>query len=119
MPIVADLSGVIALVGAAYTVTRVTPPVGPAFVDGLPSAATLSSVLITASIQPLSGQQLRTRPELRDLGGAMRLFTATALQTQPPDRLTYQGHEYEVTQLLDWYEVGNYGEYVITQREVG
>lgn len=119
MPLVVDFAFAVAAVGTTYTITRVAPPVGPAFVDGLPAPATESTVDVTASVQPLSGQQLRSRPALRDLGGAMRMFTSATLQTMPPDRFTYSGREYEVTQLLDWHDVGGYGEYLITQREAG
>lgn len=118
MSLVADLSGLVALVGATYNITRYTPA-SPAFVNGLAVASTTSTVPITASIQPLSGEQLKANPELRSMSGALRLFTGSTLNVGDgqPDRLTYQGVQYEVSSLLAWHEAGGYGEYVITRRE--
>ena len=68
----------------------------------------VTSSTITASVQPVSGQDLRRLPEGTRTTDAVRIFSEDELRVgnetdrTPPDRVVYLGEEYEVTSVQRW-----------------
>ncbi len=66
-------------------------------VKGRYTAGASSTLTILASVQPISGEDLKPLPEGRRLDDYVKVYTDSNLQTLPsqPDRLTWRGHTYE------------------------
>ncbi len=96
-----QLQGVIAAWGSSYNVTRRTK--GALGSNGVYSAGTQTTVAITASIQPVSGDELKSLPEGQHLQSVRVVYTTTELKasssTHDPDRFTLDGDTYEVFKL--------------------
>jgi hypothetical protein len=94
---------------AAYVVTRSVPG---APVNGRPAAPTTSTINITANVQPMNGETLKTLPEARHTEDMRILFTATLLHASRagylPDKIAIGSNTFEVIQVGGWpghYEV--------------
>ena len=77
-----------------YTITRYA---SGTMVKGRYVAGSTSTLTIQASIQPVSGEDLKPLPEGRRLDDFVKVYTDSNLQTLPsqPDRLTWRGYTYE------------------------
>jgi hypothetical protein len=100
------------------TVTRYAVPV---VVNGRRQALVVDSAFpIVASIQPLSGQDLKWLPEGLRTERTKKIYTQTELYTVEasastvPDRLSYRGVDYLVNRKFDWEDTGDYFKFVIT-----
>jgi hypothetical protein len=109
-----DLSDVIEALGTdTYVVTRSTSAQGDDG-HGRVAAGAITTLPIVASIQPASGRVLERLPEGERSGDFIRVWTATPLQTTDAttglagDTLVYKGKSYQVEQVNDWSESGNF-----------
>ena len=101
-----DLSDVIAQEAVPLTITRTA---APSMSLGRPSPGSPSTVSITASVQPLPTKELMLVPEGMRNRGVCKLFTKTELLTLPmPDRFTYKGELWEIVEVKNWLDLGNY-----------
>lgn len=81
-----------------YTITR---KAAGSYVNGLFVAGSPSTLTIQASIQPVSGEDLKPLPEGRRLDDYIKVYTDSNLQMlqestgKQPDQLTWRGHTYE------------------------
>lgn len=81
-----------------YTITRYA---AGTMVKGRYVAGSTSTLTIQASIQPVSGEDLKSLPEGRRLDDFVKVYTDSNLQslqevsTVQQDRLTWRGHTYE------------------------
>lgn len=103
-----NLSGVvISLASGTYTVTRRgSTTVGS---DGRADAASSSTLVVTASVQPMSGRELQRLPEGLRVAERRNFFTPTALQvTAAPDIVRIDGEDWEVESVQAWGTLGTY-----------
>jgi hypothetical protein len=84
-----------------YTINRTNPG---AYVNGEWVAGSATTVAITATIQPVSDQDLINFPAGTRSSDVVKIYTATELNTvedmgenQQPDRIDWFGHTYEIT----------------------
>lgn len=70
---------------------------------------------ITASIQPLTGEDMQSLPEARRESEAYNMFTSTQVRTvqeagsnQNSDRILFGGKEFEVHQVHTWQNNANF-----------
>lgn len=89
------------------------------YVNGLWVEGTITTSIITASIQPMSGEELQSLPEERRVKKNYKLFTASQLltvqnPTKNPDRVIIFGELYEVYQVFPWLNniISHYEAYV-------
>lgn len=81
-----------------YTITRTA---AGSYVSGLFVAGSQLTLTIQASVQPVSGEDLKPLPEGRRLDDYVKVYTDSDLQMlqestgKQPDRLTWRGHTYE------------------------
>lgn len=80
------------------TITRTT---AGAYVNGLFVPGTPSSITIQASVQPVTGEDIKALPEGRRLDDYVKVYTDSDLQVlqestgKQPDKLSWRGHTYE------------------------
>lgn len=98
------------------TLQRLSPG---SYVNGLWVEGTLTTSTITASIQPLSGEELMSLPEERRVKKTYKIFTSSQLFTvrdrnKNPDRLIIFGDTYEVYEVFPWLNniISHYEAYV-------
>jgi len=84
-----------------FTVNRTAPG---SYVNGVWVAGAASTVSITATIQPVSDQDLINLPAGTRSSDVVKIYTETALFTvedggtnQKPDRIDWFGNTYEIT----------------------
>jgi hypothetical protein len=83
---------------AAQTIKRTA---AGSYINGLFVNGGQTTTTIQASVQPMTGEDMKTFPEGRRLSDYVVLFTADNLQVLgetaglEPDRLLWRGHEYE------------------------
>lgn len=101
-----DLQGVITKSGwgsASYSVTRKTKGTSAL---GVVSGGTTSTVTITAAIQPVTGDDLKSLPEGQHIESTRVVFTESELKasssTHDPDRFTLDGDTWEVVRVEKW-----------------
>jgi len=81
-----------------YTVTR---QAANSYVSGLPVDGATSTFDIQASIQPVSGEDMKTLPDGRNVNDMIKVYSDTNLQVSDeanrlePDKLTWRGKVYE------------------------
>ncbi len=81
-----------------YTITRYA---AGTTVKGRFVAGSSSALTIQASVQPVTGEDLKPLPEGRRLDDYVKVYTDSNLQMMQettgtnPDRLTWRGHTYE------------------------
>lgn len=109
----------IARFGASYTVTRkaaTTYTAGRAV-----AGATDAPITIVASVQPVTGRELKALPEGRRAEDVRILFTTTELRTESPagaaDQVTIGGELYEVFQVKPWTAHGGTHYEVLAARQ--
>lgn len=110
-----DVSGVIAsLASGTYTVTR-TAAAG--IVKGRATPGATTTISIVASIQPVTGKDLKRLPEGLRTEDLIAGWTSTELRTAAvagvyADKITYLGGSYEVQKVESWDETGNYFKFI-------
>jgi len=65
----------------------------------------------TASIQPITGNEMGTIPEGRDVLAKYKLFTSTLIRTvsdKNPDQVEIFGERFEVVQVMPWQNNSNF-----------
>jgi len=84
-----------------YTVNRTAPG---AYINGVWVNGSASTISITATIQPVSDQDLINLPAGTRSSDVVKIYTSTELKTtedggdnQQPDRITWLGNVYEIT----------------------
>lgn len=91
-----------------YTVTRTT---ASTYLNGRLVAGTTSQFTITASVQPVSGRDLKALPEARHGEEVRVVYTTTALNTLIPthaaDVVTLDSEPWEVFRVERWQAFGN------------
>lgn len=78
---------------------------GGSYVNGQWIEGTQTTIDATASIQPLSGQEILLIPEARREKEVYKMYTSTPindLTTQNPDQVQFFGKTYEVLQIWTW-----------------
>ena len=85
------------------------------YVDGLWVEGAPTDSTITASIQPLSGEDMKSLPEARRQSEGYNMFTSTQVKTvedagsdQNADKIVFSGKEYEVYQVKPWQNNTNF-----------
>lgn len=107
----ANLSGAIRnLSTGSYPVERSGPTT---WANGLAVSGPSTSFTITAVIHPAGEKDLRRLPEGERSGDLIVVFTRTHLRTAEAggglsDRVTYQGRAYEIEDVENWGEAGDY-----------
>ena len=107
-----DMRSVIVSFGQSLTIDRRSPGV---WIDGIFIEGTLTSVVTTASVQPI-GRDAQLLPEgvlandAKSVWATMLLRTADDPDSNGPDRFTYGGSDYEVVSVDDW-ATGPQGDY--------
>jgi hypothetical protein len=102
-----DLSGVVSLLSDSYaTITRYgASPVG---VDGRAAAKVVASTIsnLAVSFQPAGSKWARARDSFND--GAVRQTMFAPVPIFNGDRVTVAGSAYEVEEVDEWSQIGNY-----------
>lgn len=81
-----------------YTITRRT---SDTYTNGLRTPGTSSTFTLDASVQPVTGSDLKILPEARRTEDVRVFWTTTQLQTLPnPDVITIASENYEVFQVF-------------------
>lgn len=82
------------------TITRVG---AGSYVNGVWTDGTASTLIIQASIQPMTMEDMKEAPEGRRFSDMIKMYTDSDLFTvadsginQQPDKLTWRGREYEI-----------------------
>lgn len=85
------------------------------YVDGRWVGGSVVDSTITASIQPLSGEDMQSLPEARRESEAYNMYTSTQVRTvqeagsdQNADRVLFFGKEFEVWQVRPWQNNSNF-----------
>lgn len=100
------LTGVIARF-ATGTYTRTRTAAG-ATVDGRYTEGATATASVVGSLQPPTGQDLKSLPEGRHADGTLVFYTTSALLVTPiPDRLTIDGEQWEVFRVERWQAFGD------------
>ncbi len=114
-----NVAASIASFGTTYSVTRTAAGSNATGVYTPGSASTLS---ITASVQPITGEDVKRLPEGVSTEGLIKLWTTTALKTPRDvsgssggDTISFSGRTYMVESVSDWNTVGGYYEAVLRQ----
>lgn len=99
------LTGVIAVHGSAYTVTR---RAAGAYASGIWADGSTSTFSITAHVQPVTGRDLKTLPEGQRAEDSRIVYTTTELRATAggPDSISIGGEAYEVTRVETWSGLG-------------
>lgn len=90
-------------------------------VNGFWVEGTTSTFSISASVQPMSYEEMQLVDENRRGTSTFKIYTDSELITsekegQNPDRVIYNSEEYEVTKIGDWHnDVINHYKYVINK----
>ncbi len=93
-----------------YTVTR---RAAETYVAGIrtPAGGFPTTFSIEASIQPVTGRDLRSLPEGQHADDTKIVFTVTELKTRSPssepDVITYKGEPWQVIRVEDWEHWGS------------
>lgn len=99
------------------TITRTA---AGSYVNGVFTAGSTSTINITASIQPVNGEDMKPLPEGRRVDDFVKVYTDADLQVsdtgKQPDRLTWRGKVYEATS-CDARQMGviNHYKYIFTK----
>lgn len=99
MSFAAVISG---LRSGTYTVTRIAAPTRTMGRAAAGSTSTLSGVV--ASVQPVTGRDLKTLPEGRHADDCRMIYTETALLVT--DRVALDGDAFEVYRVRKWEAFG-------------
>lgn len=80
-----------------YTIQR---PATGSYVNGVWVAGAATNVAIMATIQPVTGEDMKTLPEGRRLSDYVKVYTSTEVfpvseTIQQPDQLVWRGSTYE------------------------
>lgn len=98
-----SLQSLITKWGSSYTVTR---RVSGDYVNGVYTDGASSTFSITASIQPVAGDDLKTLPEGQHAEDTRILFTETELRVRKtgnePDQISVDGLNWEVINVEKW-----------------
>lgn len=84
------------------TIKRVT---AGSYVDGVWVPGTESTFTIQASVQPMTGEDMKALPEGRRMSDHVKAYTSENLQVLgevvglQPDKLVWRGHDYECIQV--------------------
>jgi hypothetical protein len=84
---------------------------GGAYNNGEWKGQTFTNSTITASVQPIVGEELQSLPEARRAKKNYRLFTSVRLNTvtsQNPDRVIIGSETYEVYEVYPWQNNSNF-----------
>lgn len=82
-----------------------------AYVNGRWVEATQTTIPITASIQPTTGEDTQLVPEGRNPQKTYKLYTSTPIKTisdTNPDQIEIFGERYEVIQVFPWQNNANF-----------
>lgn len=89
--------------GSPYTVTR---KAAGAYSTGYYAPGATTTFAIAASVQPVTGRDLRSLPEGQHAEESRVIYTATELRTRTPttepDVITIDGDPWEVTRVERW-----------------
>jgi len=95
-------------------ITLRRPAVG-SYVDGVWIEGATTDSTITASIQPLTGEDMQELPEGRRESEGYKMYTSTQVRTvqgagsnQNADRVVFKAKEYEVHQVNPWQNNSNF-----------
>lgn len=113
-----DLSDAVALLSTgSYVVTRRGPS---GYSDGIRVPPDTEALTIVASVQPLSGQEVRRMAEGKRDREAMAVYTATELRGSgsafEPDLIAIDGAVFEVDKVERWAAAGNYYRAVVLRK---
>lgn len=113
-----DLSGAIDVnKSGTYTVTRYD---GTEYDGGRELEPGTSTLEITASVQPATGQDLKRLPEGQRDEEALMLFTAVELRGgsggRRPDTVLIDGGTFQVANVQRWQPLGNFYEVLLTRQ---
>lgn len=102
-----------------YTVTRT---VAGSYAGGLYTPGSTSSFSIEASVQPVTGRDLKVLPEGHHSEEMVKIFTKTELKTRSPgfdpDKVAIGGETYEVKNVQAWTAFGGKHYEVLAARQV-
>jgi hypothetical protein len=101
---VSRLGAITRFASGTYTVSRYA---APAWVAGVATKATPSTLSIVASVQPVSGREIAALPEGRRANEVRVVYTSTALRTEgvsggSADTISIDGEVWEVFKLETW-----------------
>lgn len=90
-------------------------PSAGTYVNGVWVEGAFTDTTITASIQPLKGEDMEELPEARRESEGYKMYTSTQVRTvqeagsdQNADRVVFNGKEYEVHQVNPWQNNSNF-----------
>lgn len=90
-------------------------PAPGSYVNGRWVEGATTDSTITASIQPLTGEDMEELPEARRESEGYNMYTSTQVRTvqeagsnQNADRIVFNGKEYEVHQVRPWQNNTNF-----------
>ena len=90
-------------------------PSAGSYVNGIWVEGSYTDSTITASIQPLTGEDMQELPEGRRLSEAFKMYTSTPVMTvqeagsnQNADRVVFNSKEYEVHEVNPWQNNSNF-----------
>ncbi len=111
-------AAILSLSTGTYTVTRYEPATN---LSGVVVPGDSESFTIVASVQPLTGRELKSLPEGMRTEEMRALWTPTELRTQgtdnDPDKVTIGSETWEVVRVEPWPELGDY--YKVTLAKSG
>jgi hypothetical protein len=98
-------------VGVPVTITRTA---APTITNGRPSAAgAATTVITTASVQPLPTKELQLLPEGMRAQGVVAVFSGVELLVLPqPDTFVYKGATWQLSESADWSDAAGYYRYL-------
>lgn len=109
MSVVNVAPAILALSSGTYTVTRYA---AGDYVAGKLTAGSTSTLSISASVQPVSGQELQRLPEGERVKDWLYVYTPTELNTREgkkaADKISIDGANYEVATVDDWATEGGF-----------
>ena len=88
------------------------------YVEGVYQSGVRTPLVIDASVQPVSGEDMITAPEGRRIQDMIKVYTSTEIKqveegkNQQPDLILWRGHGYEVTS-IDVRQMGVISHYKI------
>ncbi len=95
----------------------VTRSAASTYTGGRLDTPTTAALSISASVQPLTGRDLKRLPEGSRVSDALVLFTTTELKTsgagQSPDLIAIGGESYEVQNVEAWGNVGSFWKAIV------
>lgn len=110
-----DLSCAVLDCSVEVTVTR---HVSVALDKGRKTSARTEKFKTSASISPMTGQDLKRLGEGQMVEGSVliisvvELFTAKSSECRIADRVEYRGIDYQISKVNDWSDLGNFYECV-------